>query len=121
MARRGYSTFDYGNWRDASDPARGWETFEPHPRFGTSYFGSCNRFTILSEAYSHEPFERRIAATRAFARRMPLVDRRGTRRKLSRPVARRRASRPGLGGMELPTGATFARTHEAEPISRRSA
>lgn len=115
MARRGYSTFDYGNWRDASDPAKGWETFEPHPRFGTSYFGLCNRFTILSEAYSHEPFERRIAATRAFVEECLSWIARNAEETLE---ARRTATRfsAGLGGMELPTGATYARTHEAEPI-----
>jgi hypothetical protein len=65
MAARGFATFDYGNWVDESDPRRGWESFEPRPRFGNSYFGLRNRLTLLSEAYSHDPFRKRIASTKA--------------------------------------------------------
>jgi hypothetical protein len=65
MRARGFETFDYGNWVDEKDPAKGWETFEARPRFGNSYFGLRNRLTLLSEAYSHDPFEKRIRATHA--------------------------------------------------------
>lgn len=65
MAAEGYATFDYGNWVDEKTPAFGWETFEPNPRFGNSYFGLRNRLTLLSEAYSHDPFVKRIASTKA--------------------------------------------------------
>ena len=68
MRRAGFETFDYGNWVDESRPAAGWETFEARPRFGNSYFGLCNRLTLLSEAYSHDPFEKRIRATHALVR-----------------------------------------------------
>jgi dipeptidyl-peptidase 4 len=65
MASAGFATFDYGNWVDEGDPRQGWASFEPLPRFGNSYFGLRNRLTLLSEAYSHDPFEKRIAATKA--------------------------------------------------------
>jgi hypothetical protein len=64
-ARHGFETFDYGNWVDENDPSKGWATFECVPRFGNSYFGLRNRMTLLSEAYSHEPFEKRIRSTHA--------------------------------------------------------
>ncbi|MEX2181463.1 MAG: M14 family metallopeptidase [Gemmatimonadaceae bacterium] len=72
--RRGYETFDYGNFVGAfngrDDPTSlekgGWETYEHKPRFGTNYYGLRNRVSVLSEAYSHDPFERRVEATTAF-------------------------------------------------------
>lgn len=115
MHRRGWATFDYGNWRDPQDPSKGWESFEPHPRFGTTYFGLCNRFTILSEAYSHDPFDRRIASTRAFVEESLGWIGRNAAETIE---ARRTAARFSgfLAGQSLPTRATFARTHEAEPV-----
>lgn len=72
--RRGFETFDYGNFSGPAngreDPASlakgGWLTYEHKPRFGTNYYGLRNRVSVLSEAYSHDPFERRVKATYAF-------------------------------------------------------
>jgi hypothetical protein len=72
--RRGFETFDYGNFSgpnngrdDAASLAKGaWVSYEHKPRFGTNYFGLRNRVSVLSEAYSHDPFERRVKATYAF-------------------------------------------------------
>ncbi len=72
--RRGFETFDYGNFSGTGsgrdDPAAlekgAWLTYEHKPRFGTNYFGLRNRVSVLSEAYSHDPFERRVKATTAF-------------------------------------------------------
>jgi len=72
--RRGFETFDYGNFtgpnngrEDAASLQKGaWVTYEHKPRFGTNYFGLRNRVSVLSEAYSHDPFERRVKATYAF-------------------------------------------------------
>src|SRR5690606_32990514 len=71
---RGFETFDYGNfrgeWDGRDDPASlrkgGWETYEHKPRFGTNYYGLRNRVAVLAEAYSHDPFERRVKSTTAF-------------------------------------------------------
>ena len=76
--RYGFPTFEYGNFAadegrarpgDASAP-RGWFTYDYRPRFGTNYYGLRNRIAILSEAYSHDPFDRRVASTYAFVREL---------------------------------------------------
>jgi hypothetical protein len=72
--RRKYETFDYGNFiggaNGREDPASlekgGWATYEHKPRFGTNYYGLRGRISVLSEAYSHDPFEVRVKATTAF-------------------------------------------------------
>ena len=47
---------------------KAWRTYEHTPRYGTNYYGLRGRIGILSEAYSHDPFERRIKSTYAFVR-----------------------------------------------------
>jgi hypothetical protein len=71
--RDGYETFDYGNFNDAggrevsTDTVHdGWYTYDHRPRFGTNYYGLRNRIAVLSEAFSHDPFERRVKSTYAF-------------------------------------------------------
>ena len=71
-ARHGVETCPYGNFALAygadvsTDTTRqGWFSYDHRPRFGTNYVGLRNRVAILSEAYSHDPFARRVAATRA--------------------------------------------------------
>ena len=71
--RDGFEVFDYGNFvsdgrglvADTTVP-EGWETYDSRPRFGTNYYGIRGRIGILSEAYSHDTLERRIASTYAF-------------------------------------------------------
>ena len=72
-ARRGFETFDYGNFdsvyeeKDITDSVKqGWYTYDHRPRFGTNYYGLRNRVAVLSEAFSHDPFERRVKSTYAF-------------------------------------------------------
>ena len=82
-SRDHFETFDYGNF-DNEDPSyrgfagagappgdtvtRAWETYDHRPRFGTNYVGVRGRAAILSEAFSHDPFERRVKSTYAFVR-----------------------------------------------------
>jgi hypothetical protein len=66
--RDGFEVFDYGNFVDNDSIEQGWFTYEAYPRYGTNYVGLKNRVSILSEAYSHDPFERRVASTYAFTR-----------------------------------------------------
>jgi len=51
-----------------SIPASGWvfSTYEPYARYGTNWYGLRNRISILSEAFSHDPFARRVASTYDF-------------------------------------------------------
>jgi len=66
--RHRLATFDYGDFVSDDTLSKGWATFDPRPRFGTNYYGVRGRIGILSEAYSHDPLERRIASTYAFVR-----------------------------------------------------
>jgi hypothetical protein len=59
-------TFPYGNFISQDSVERGWFTYDHRPRFGTNYFGLRGRVAVLSEAYSHDPFRKRIASTYAF-------------------------------------------------------
>ncbi len=68
MAGAGFATYDYGDFVDSKQPELGWATFDHRGRYGINYFGLCNRLTLLSEAYSHETFERRVQVTGAFVR-----------------------------------------------------
>ena len=75
--RDGYETFDYGNFDDgngrevSTDTVHGgWYTYDHRPRFGTNYYGLRNRVAVLSEAFSHDPFERRVKSTYAFTREL---------------------------------------------------
>ncbi len=63
--RHGFEVFDYGNYR-GGDPKKGWITYDPRPRFGTNYVGLRGRLSILSEAYSHLDFQKRVEVTKAF-------------------------------------------------------
>ena len=72
-ARRGVRTFPYGNFATqygadvTTDTTRqGWFSYDHRPRFGTNYYGLRGRLAILSEAYSHDPFARRVEATYVF-------------------------------------------------------
>jgi hypothetical protein len=74
----GLEVFDYGNFVRqgeevlAYDPqsAAGlaWATYDSRPRFGTNYYGLRGRIAVLGEAYSHDPFRRRVSSTYAFVR-----------------------------------------------------
>lgn len=66
--RNGWEIFDYGNFISQDSARRGWFTYEPLPRYGTNYYGLRGRISILSEAYSHDPFKRRVASTYDFVR-----------------------------------------------------
>ena len=73
MRTRGLETFDYGNFDPLDDNGditdtvkQGWYTYDHRPRFGTNYYGLRGHVAILSEAYSHDPFQRRIASTYTF-------------------------------------------------------
>ncbi len=66
LARERIQTFDYGNVESPNGGPRGWYTYDSRPRYGTNYYGIRGRISVLSEAYSHDPFRTRIASTYAF-------------------------------------------------------
>lgn len=72
-AKHNFEVFPYGNFTGANgresitaDTKSGWATYEHKQRYGTNYAGLRGGISILSEAYSHDPFVRRVASTRAF-------------------------------------------------------
>ncbi len=92
-ARHAVETFAYGNFRNQEPDslALGWVTYESVPRFGSNLMG-MSRLSILSEAYSNDTFERRIAATYAFVVetiRYMVAHRDDTRRVLATTIAAR--------------------------------
>ena len=73
--RHDFPVFDYGNFPREFEGAsltdsvkKRWETYDFRPRFGSNYYALRGRVSILSEAYSHDPFERRVASSYAFVR-----------------------------------------------------
>ena len=66
LDRDGFYVFDYGNFPREQGTPTAWETYDARPRFGTNYYGLRGRISVLSEAYSHDPFGRRVASTYDF-------------------------------------------------------
>ena len=66
LERHGFQVFDYGNFPREQGAPTAWETYDSRPRFGTNYYGLRGRISVLSEAYSHDPFARRVASTYDF-------------------------------------------------------
>lgn len=123
--RDGYETFDYGNFNDgggrevSTDTVHdGWYTYDHRPRYGTNYYGLRNRVAVLSEAYSHDPFERRVKSTYAFTRELlSLVAERG------KELKERTGSTPswtvhrGLVATGVPIRAAFPDSAPSQPVS----
>ena len=122
--RDGYETFDYGNFNDgngrevSTDTVHdGWYTYDHRPRYGTNYYGLRNRVAVLSEAFSHDPFERRVKSTYAFTRELlSLVAERG------QDLKERTASTPswtvhrGLVATGVPIRAAFPDSAPSQPV-----
>lgn len=77
LRAKGVLTYPYGNFsssfaREVSlDPVKdGWFTYDSRPRFGSNYFGLTGGVSVLSEAFSHDPFAVRISSTQAFIREL---------------------------------------------------
>jgi len=88
--RHSVETFDYGDFAGGgggrggrgggggppptgiqpTTPPTAWRTYEHTPRFGTNYYALRGRVSVLSEAYSHDPFEKRVKSTYAFTKEL---------------------------------------------------
>ena len=111
--RDGVETFDYGNFdvedagyrggaagaaRAPGDTAvHAWETYDHRPRYGVNYFGIRGRAAILSEAFSHDPFERRVKSTYAFVHE--ILSLAAAKPASFRRIARAQATGPKAGSM----------------------
>ena len=81
-----------------SIPSSGWafSTYESLARYGTNYYGLRNRIAILSEAFSHDPFARRVASTYDFVSEiLSYLAEHKTRDPGARPRRRREGRRVG--------------------------
>ncbi|MDH4271574.1 MAG: M14 family metallopeptidase [Candidatus Aminicenantes bacterium] len=58
----------YGGFRDYRAPEKGWQTFEPQPRYVTNYIGLRNRLSILDENYVYADFKARVMGNYHFLR-----------------------------------------------------
>ena len=58
----------YGGFRDYQSPEKGWQTFDPQPRYVTNYIGLRNRFSILDENYVYADFKARVMGNYNFLR-----------------------------------------------------
>jgi murein tripeptide amidase MpaA len=58
----------YGGFKDNKAPEKGWETFEPQPRYVTNYIGLRNRLSILDENYVYADFKTRVTGNYNFLR-----------------------------------------------------
>jgi len=122
--RDGYETFDYGNFDDgngrevSTDTVHGgWYTYDHRPRFGTNYYGLRNRVAVLSEAFSHDPFERRVRSTYAFTRELlSLVAEHGP--ELTALTARTpdMTTRPGLVATGVPIRSALPDHAPSQPV-----
>jgi len=61
-------TVGYGGFRDYRAPEKGWETFEPQPRYVTNYIGLRNRLSILDENNVYADFKARVMGNYNFLR-----------------------------------------------------
>ncbi|HWE41661.1 MAG TPA: M14 family metallopeptidase [Gemmatimonadaceae bacterium] len=127
--RDGFETFDYGNFdiedagyrggapgaeRAPGDTAvHAWETYDHRPRYGVNYVGIRGRAAILSEAFSHDPFERRVKSTYAFVHE--ILSLAAARPASFRRIARAQATGPKAGSM-LAIRAHMTRTPYRAPV-----
>lgn len=124
--RLGVKTFDYGNFslRYGSDVntdtvKQAWWTYDHRPRFGTNYHGLRGGIAVLAEAYSHDPFERRVASMTVFvAQLLSLVAERGD--EITALVARAAASPPRPDSATPGSSAAAAASEEGSTIAIRS-
>lgn len=103
--RHGFRIYPYGNFTGERGRAsltdtlkQAWVTYEHKPRFGTNYYGLRGAISILSEAYSHDPFAVRVASTRAFVQEVLSYVAAQPRAILGRVAAGRAASTFGAAG-----------------------
>lgn len=124
QARHGFRIFPYGNFtgesrRSMTDTLKtGWVTYEHKPRFGTNYFGLRGPISILSEAYSHDPFAVRVASTRAFVQEILSYVAERPRALLDRVALARQASTFGPRGAApaLALRSRFASRPDTQPV-----
>ncbi len=118
--RQHVETFDYGNFDPDDESATltdtvkaAWYSFDARPRFGTNYVGLRGRISILSEAFSHDPLERRVVATRAFLQEILSY---AAEHKAEIRAVSRRADEPPRRGAVVSLRAELTKTPYTGPV-----
>ena len=121
-SRHNFDIFPYGNFvRDSRDAftstnKAGWETYEHKQRYGTNYYGLRGRISILSEAYSHDPFPRRVASTRAFVQEvLSLIAERRSEIRARIDAGTRAVTFANARNVSVPIAAAFAKP-DTQPV-----
>ncbi|MBP6909160.1 MAG: M14 family metallopeptidase [Candidatus Saccharicenans sp.] len=105
----------YGMFRDWRDPAKGWETFEPQPRYFTNYAGLRNRLSILDENYVHADYKTRVISCFNFLKAiLDYASVKATDIQKLIEAADRRTVAAGLN----PAGKTFAVEFDLQPLPK---
>jgi hypothetical protein len=116
--RHGFATFDYGDFISDDTLSKGWATFGPQPRYGTNYYGLRGRISILSEAYSHDPFQKRVASTYAFVQEiLSFVAEKSATVRVLTAAATREGQRPGQDASVPIRSAATARPESVEVVA----
>jgi len=105
----------YGMFRDWRDPAKGWVTFEPQPRYFTNYTGLRNRISILDENYVHADYKTRVMSCFYFLKAiLDYASDRATEIQKLVEEADRRTIQAGL----KPEGRSFAVEYDLQPLPK---
>lgn len=118
--RHRFEVFDYGNFTGDEGPAaageaKAWSTYDHRGRYGSNYYALRGRLSILSEAYSHDPFERRVRSTYAFVAELLSL----TAERSRAVLALTRASDAALGAgrvAAVPVRAELTRKPSIQPV-----
>jgi hypothetical protein len=123
--RHGFRIFPYGNFtgergrESLTDTLKAaWVTYEHKPRFGTNYYGLRGAISILSEAFSHDAFDIRVASTRAFVDEVLSYVAERPQAILDRVAAGRAASTFGARGLSpaVPVRSRFWSTPDTQVV-----
>ncbi len=116
-----YEIFDYGNFTGDEGPAapgeaKAWSTYDHRARYGVNYYALRGRLAVLSEAYSHDPFERRVKSTYAFVSELLSLTAEKSRRVLALTRGADAALDAGKVG-EVPVRATLTKKPLMLPVT----
>ncbi|MBN1938352.1 MAG: hypothetical protein JW843_02115, partial [Candidatus Aminicenantes bacterium] len=112
-------TCGYGGFMDMKEPAKGWASLDPQPRFIVNSVGLRNRFAILIENYVYADFKTRVAGNYHFLKSILdfSSDQFGEMKKLAAEADERtvrRGQNPGPGDV---FGLTFDVLPIKEPLT----
>ena len=107
----------YGYFVDASEPGKGWRTFNHMPFYSTNYWGLRNRFAILNENYSYADYKTRIEACYRFVQLILEYTNKHSAEMVK--IIRETDLRTIQRGASIDTSGRFGTTFEATPFDKK--